>query len=101
MNIQKVANGNELEIILDGRLDTNTAVALEQEIVDMQGVKALTLNLKDLQYVSSAGLRVILMAHKKMRAAAGTMEVKHPNEMVMEVFEMTGFNDILKITRKI
>lgn len=99
MNIQKVANGNELEIILDGRLDTNTAVALEQEIVDMQGVKALTLNLKDLQYVSSAGLRVILMAHKKMRAAAGTMEVKHPNEMVMEVFEMTGFNDILKITR--
>lgn len=99
MNIQKVANGNELEIILDGRLDTNTAVALEQEIVDMQGVKALTLNLKDLQYVSSAGLRVILMAHKKMRAAAGTMEVKHPNEMVMEVFEMTGFNDILKITK--
>ena len=99
MNIQKVANGNELEIILDGRFDTNTAVALEQEIVDMQGVKALTLNLKDLQYVSSAGLRVILMAHKKMRAAAGTMEVKHPNEMVMEVFEMTGFNDILKITK--
>ena len=99
MDIKKNVNGDQCELVLSGRLDTNTAAELEKEISDIQGVNSLILNLKDLQYISSAGLRVILMAHKKMRAVAGTMKVKSPNDIVMEVFEMTGFNDILSIEK--
>lgn len=99
MDIKKNVNGDQLELVLSGRLDTNTAVDLEQEVSDMPGVNSLILNVKDLEYISSAGLRVILMAHKKMRAVAGTMTVKSPSDIVMEVFEMTGFNDILSIER--
>lgn len=99
MDIKKNVNGDQLELVLSGRLDTNTAVDLEQEVSDMPGVNSLILNVKDLEYISSAGLRVILMAHKKMRAVAGTMTVKSPSDIVMEVFEMTGFNDILSIEK--
>ena len=99
MDIKKNVNGDQLELVLSGRLDTNTAVDLEQEVSDMPGVNSLILNVKDLEYISSAGLRVILMAHKKMRAVAGTMKVKSPSDIVMEVFEMTGFNDILSIEK--
>lgn len=99
MEIKKNISDNQVELVLSGRLDTNTAVSLEEEINGLQNVSALVLNLKDLQYISSAGLRVVLMAHKKMRAVAGSMKVKHPNEMVMEVFDMTGFNDILTIEK--
>lgn len=97
MDIKKIVTENELELSLSGRLDANTAVALEKEIGELQNVDVLVLNLKDLQYISSAGLRVILMAHKKMRAVAGSMKVVHPTEVVMEVFVMTGFTDILTI----
>lgn len=99
MNIEQNLNGNQLELALSGRLDTNTAAMLEQEIIKLENINSLVLDLKDLQYISSAGLRVILMAHKKMRAVAGSMKIKHPNDIVMEVFEMTGFNDILIIEK--
>lgn len=99
MDIKKNVGNEQLELVLSGRLDTNTAVELEQEIKSIEGIKSLVLNLKDLEYISSAGLRVILMAHKKMRASSGTMLIKHPNDVVMEVFDMTGFNDILKIEK--
>lgn len=99
MNIEQNLNGNQLELALSGRLDTNTAAILEQEIIKLENINSLVLDLKDLQYISSAGLRVILMAHKKMRAVAGSMKIKQPNDIVMEVFEMTGFNDILIIEK--
>lgn len=99
MEIKKNISDNKVELVLSGRLDTNTAVSLEEEINGLQGVSALVLNLKDLQYISSAGLRVVLMAHKKMRSAAGSMKITHPSDMVMEVFDMTGFNDILTIEK--
>ena len=97
MTIQKTANGNALEIALEGRLDTVTAPDLENELkTSLEGVETLTFNLSKLDYISSAGLRVLLSAHKIMSARGG-MKVTHVNEIVQEVFEVTGFSDILTI----
>ena len=92
MTIEKKLNGNALEIALEGRLDTMTAPELEAELnQSMTGADSLVL-----EYISSAGLRVLLSAHKAMSAKGG-MKVTHVNEIVQEVFEVTGFADILTI----
>ena len=83
-------------IALDGRLDTNTAPELEKEL-QLDDVQELVLEFEKLRYLSSAGLRVLLAAQKKMNAKQGTMVLKHVNDMIMEVFEATGFIDILTV----
>ena len=97
MTIEIKRNAEETIIELAGRLDTNTAPALDKTISnDIEGTKNLVLNLKSLEYISSAGLRVLLGAQKKMQKL-GSMKVTNVCEEVMEVFEMTGFADILTI----
>jgi anti-sigma B factor antagonist len=97
MTITKHQNGINLEIALEGRLDTTTAPELEAELnQSMPGAESLTLDFAKLEYISSAGLRVLLSAHKVM-AQKGGMKVIRANEIVMEVFEVTGFADILTI----
>lgn len=97
MTINKTLKGNDLTIALEGRLDTTTAPDLEKELKEsLDGVETLTMDLGDLAYISSAGLRVLLSAHKTMIAKGG-MKVTHVNEIVQEVFDVTGFADILTI----
>ena len=97
MKITKSMNGTNLEIALEGRLDTTTAPELEQELkASMDGANALTLDFGKLDYISSAGLRVLLSAHKAMSKKGG-MKVTNVNEIVKEVFDVTGFADILNI----
>ena len=91
-----IENGKAL-FELQGRLDTVSAPRLEQEIrSSLDGVDELTFDLKELEYISSAGLRVLLTAQKIMNKQ-GTMTIRNANEMVTEVFEITGFSDILTI----
>ena len=97
MTITKNQNGTEMEIALEGRLDTMTAPELEAELsADLDNVESLTLDFSKLDYISSAGLRVLLSAHKRMSGKGG-MKVTNVNEIVQEVFEVTGFADILTI----
>ena len=97
MTIEIKRNAEETAIDLAGRLDTTTAPALDKTInEDIAGTKNLVLDIKGLEYISSAGLRVLLAAQKKMQKI-GSMKVKNVREEVMEVFEMTGFADILVI----
>ena len=97
MTIEIKRNEAETVIELVGRLDTSTAPALDKTInCDIEGTKNLILDFKSLEYISSAGLRVLLGAQKKMQKI-GSMKVTNVCEEVMEVFEMTGFADILTI----
>ncbi len=97
MTIKKKMNGTELEIALEGRLDTMTAPELEAELhQSLDGAQSLVLDFSKLEYISSAGLLVLLSAHKVMSGKGG-MKVTHVNEIVQEVFEVTGFADILTI----
>ena len=97
MTIEIKKNTEETTIEIVGRLDTITAPALDKTIgEDIGDTKNLVLDLKGLEYISSAGLRVLLSAQKKMQKI-GSMKVVHVCEEVMEVFEMTGFADILVI----
>ena len=99
MTIDKKVNGTALEIALEGRLDTMTAPELETELNQSLGsADSLTLDFSKLDYISSAGLRVLLSAHKAMSAKGG-MKVTNVNEIIQEVFEVTGFADILSIER--
>ena len=97
MTITKTQNGSELTVVVEGRLDTMTAPELEKELNEViEGVTALSFDLEKLNYVSSAGLRVLLSAQKKMNKQ-GEMKLVHVNETIMEIFEVTGFSDILTI----
>ena len=97
MTIEIKRSAEKTTIELVGRLDTTTAPALEKTITeDISDVKNLVLNLKELEYISSAGLRVLLSAQKKFQKI-GSMRVTNVCEEIMEVFEMTGFADILTI----
>ena len=97
MNISKTKKENELILALEGRLDTVTAPQLEAELnASLDGAESLVLDFGKLDYISSAGLRVLLSAHKAM-ALKGGMKVTNVNEIVAEVFEVTGFADILTI----
>ena len=97
MTITKTQNGGDLTVALAGRLDTMTSPQLEKELQQsMPGAQTLTMDFTELEYISSAGLRVLLSAHKAMSAKGG-MKVKNVNEIVREVFDVTGFADILTI----
>jgi len=97
MNINKTVNGAELVLALEGRLDTTTAPSLETEIKNsITGITSLVLDFSALEYISSAGLRVLLSAQKVMNKQ-GKMVVKNVNETIMDVFELTGFSDVLTI----
>ena len=97
MTIDKTVNGTELTITLSGRLDTTTAPQLETELkASMDGVEHLILDFAALEYLSSAGLRVLLSAQKIMNKQ-GKMVIRNVNETIAEVFEVTGFCDILTI----
>ena len=97
MNIQKTQGNDSILYQLEGRLDTVTAPVLDKTIGEQIPENAnLVLDLKELAYISSAGLRVLLSAQKRMQKR-GAMKLKNVCEEVMEVFEMTGFADILVI----
>ena len=97
MTINKNLEGSTLTIAPEGRLDTTTAPELEKELKSaLNGVTELVFDFSKLDYISSAGLRVLLSAQKQMSKQGG-MKVTKVNEMVMEVFEVTGFTDILTI----
>ena len=97
MNIGIFTNADTTTLIITGRLDTTTAASLEKTInEDIPGTKNLVLDLSGLRYISSAGLRVLLGAQKKMQKI-GSMKVMNVCEEVMDIFEMTGFADILVI----
>lgn len=97
MEIIKNQNGNSLTISIEGRLDTMTAPTFESEISNSLGsVNSLVLDFAKLEYVSSAGLRVILSAQKVMNKQ-GEMKIVNVNDEIMDVFEITGFSDILTI----
>ena len=97
MTIQKALNGNKLDVALEGRLDTTTAPQLEAELkASLDGITELNLDFEKLEYLSSAGLRVMLAAQKVMNRQ-GSMVIRHVNETIQEVFEVTGFIDILTI----
>ncbi len=97
MTITKTQDGDQLNIALEGRLDTMTSPELESELhASLDGVNQLTLDFSKLDYISSAGLRVLLSAHKALSGKGG-MKVTHVNDIVQEVFDVTGFADILDI----
>ena len=97
MNIVKTQENQSLTLQLEGRLDTTTAPALEQELKDsLNGITHLVLDMEQLAYLSSAGLRVILAAQKQMKQQ-GQMVVRQVNATILEVFNLTGFSDILTI----
>ena len=95
MKIDFMKNAENLEVKLEGRLDTTTAPEFDSFLSEnLKGVSALIIDCENLAYISSAGLRVLLSAHKKMK---GALKLKNVCEIVMEVFEMTGFVDVLVI----
>ena len=97
MNIVKTNEGTKLTIALEGRLDTTTAPQLEAEVKgSLAGVTELVMDFSQLEYLSSAGLRVLLAAQKAMNKQ-GSMVIRHVNGTILEIFEVTGFIDILTI----
>ena len=97
MDVIKKENGSNLTVAVVGRLDTTTAPQLEGELkASFDSCEALELDFSDLEYISSAGLRVVLAAHKAMSPKGG-LKVTHVKPDIMEVFEITGFSDILTI----
>ncbi len=98
MNITKTVEGEKLTVVLEGRLDTLTAPELEESLSSaLEGIKELVLDLSGLEYLSSAGLRVVLSTFKTVSAAEGKMTICNANEMVSKVFELTGFGNIVAI----
>ena len=97
MTIQSIRRGTELTLTPAGRLDTLSAPELECALRSaLDDVTALIFDFSDLEYISSAGLRVLLSARKAM-ARQGTMKLIHVNEAILDIFEVTGFTDILTI----
>ena len=97
MNIQKTVTGTTLAVQLEGRLDTTTSPKLEEELRgSVDGMTSLVIDFEKLEYISSAGLRVLLSMQKIMNRQ-GQMLLKNVSETIMEVFEVTGFSDILSI----
>ena len=97
MNISKTLEDKKLTISIDGRLDTSTAPELDEELkASLDGVEELVMDFTGMEYISSAGLRVLLSAQKVMNTQ-GEMIVTGANDTVMEIFDITGFTDILTI----
>ena len=97
LNIYKETNGSNMTIALSGRLDTTTAPELESELKgSLDGVTALIMDFRELEYISSAGLRVLLSSQKTMNKQ-GSMVIKNASDEVKEIFDVTGFSEILTI----
>lgn len=97
MTLTKQENGNELIIVLEGRLDTTTAPQVETEVNAIpDSVNSLVFDFEKLEYISSAGLRVLLSAQKLMNKQ-GNMVIRNVSESIVEVFDITGFSDILTV----
>ena len=97
MTINKTKENDKLTVNVQGRLDTATAPELEQSLNEsMEGVNELVMDLEGLEYMSSAGLRIMLASQKAMSSKGG-MKVVNVNDIIMEIFEITGFADILTI----
>ena len=97
LNINKALDGNKLTVALEGRLDTTTAPQLETDLkASLSGVKEVVMDFAKLEYISSAGLRVLLSAQKIMNKQ-GSMKLINVNDTIQEIFEVTGFSDILTI----
>lgn len=101
MEIKTSRSNQNLIISLTGRLDTMTSPQLEEEInrSDLDGIETVTLNLRELEYISSAGLRVVIMLYKNLEKLGGKLRLVNVNDMVMEIFSMTGMTDFLEIER--
>lgn len=96
MDIKLIERESEGEFLLSGRLDANSAPETEKLLTSMvERFDKMTLNLASLEYISSAGLRILKVLHMAMRKKGGKLVVKNANKMVMEVFEMTGFAGLL------
>ncbi len=96
MNIDKKLDNGCLTLKVDGRLDTNTSPELE-EAMNLDGVTGVVFDFSGLEYVSSAGLRILMTAHKAMMACGGKMTVVNPNSVVKGVFDMTGMSDVFNV----
>lgn len=97
MTVTKKSEGTKLTAALGGRLDTNTTPQAEKELSEgIDNVKELILDFKELDYISSAGLRLLLMLQKRMNTQ-GSMKIINANDMVKEIFEVTGFSDVLTV----
>lgn len=97
MTIEKKQDGSKLYVMVEGRLETSTAPQLEAELKGtLDGVTDLTIDFEKLQYISSAGLRVLLTAQKLMNKQ-GSMVIKNANDDIMEVFDLTGFSNVLNV----
>ncbi len=97
MKTEQIKNENELTLAVSGRLDTTTAPELEKVIKEsLNGITSLIFDFENLEYISSAGLRVLLSAQKIMNGK-GSMKIVHVNEMISEIFEVTGFSEILTV----
>ena len=99
MKLEKEQNGSRLTIRLGGRLDTNSSPQLDAEITDLTGITELIFDFSELDYISSSGLRVLLGTQKRI-SKAGTMKVIGANETIMEVFDISGFSEIIAIEPK-
>lgn len=102
MDIRRTITADSALLTLSGRLDTNTSPELEQAISDLfrQGLLRMELDIQALDYISSAGLRVLLSTHKKCVQNGGHLTVLNAGEMAMELFEMTGFSMILDLSQR-
>ena len=96
MKIDKKLDDGNLTIKVEGRLDTNTSPELEDEM-NLEGVKKLVFDFSGLEYISSAGLRILIAAQKTMSASGGSLEIVGPNEAVRSVFEITGLDSVLVV----
>ena len=96
MNIDKSRDGGRLTLKVEGRLDTNTSPELEAEM-KLDGVSEVVFDISGLEYISSAGLRVLMAAHKAMTASGGSMKSFRPNAMVLGVFEITGLSSVFAV----
>ncbi len=97
MEVSKIQNEKSLTVAVKGRIDTSTAPTLEEELKNsLDGVESLTFDFTGVEYISSAGLRVMLATQKIMNRQ-GEMEIIGVNDTVMEIFDVTGFSDIIKI----
>ena len=97
MEIKTKKDDKNLTITLEGRLDTNTSPELEEYLEELNSINNLTLDFEKLNYISSAGLRLILIFQKTMKNSNGTMVIKNVKEKIKEIFDITGFTGILTI----
>ncbi|MCR5592388.1 MAG: STAS domain-containing protein [Saccharofermentans sp.] len=97
MKIDKIQNGKELTLAIEGRLDTETSPELDKIVTEsIGGIETLILDFANLEYISSAGLRVLLKSHKAM-IDKGQMKITNVSDIVLSIFDVTGFTDILTI----